>query len=293
LRAANNSLLFLLLLTVQHLCAQQQPPEAFRWIDFHAEEGPDRDIVVWVSRSLEAEKWTAIREIGVEYDAALVVTSLRATPQSPVDSDTYTVWNASLTNHGIAPLMKGVNLRWLDWMQFVAGQPMEPTALFDNCAECAADTYFTAFHYDVPQHMWMGRWMRGSQAVPVWGARAPDGVTWIQAYARLSDPNGTDSIGTWSHFDYGTQKPPQDFVYRYDVDPLSHLERTDLLSGKAADALKDRLCRAQGVGTGLARGQDSGLCKPSAAVPVKAGRRPVTTPPANNQGRSQPPAARH
>ena len=350
MRAANNSLLFLLFLTVQHLCAQQQPPEAFRWIDFHAEEGPDRDIVVWVSRSLEAEKWTAIREIGVEYDAALVVTSLRATPQSPVDSDTYTVWNASLTNHGIAPLMKGVNLRWLDWMQFVAGQPMEPTALFDNCAECAADTYtvwnasltnhgisplmkgvnlrwldwmhfvegqltepaalfdncaecaadtyFTAFHYDVPQHMWMGRWMRGAQAVPVWGARGPDGVTRSQVYARLTDATGTDSIGTdsigtWSHYDYGMEKPPQDFFYRYYVDPFSHLERTDLLSGKAAAAMKDRLCRAQGVGTGLARGQDSVLCKPIAVVPVKAGRKPVTTPPANNRGQSQPPAARH
>jgi hypothetical protein len=280
------------------LTAQQQPPEGFRWIDFHAEEGPDRDIVVWINKSLEAEKWTAIREIGVEYDAALVVTSLRATPQSPVDTDTYTVWNASLTNHGIAPLMKGVNLRWLDWMQFVEGQQTEPAALFDNCAECAADTYFTAFHYDVAQHMWMGRWVRGAQAVPVWAARGPDGVTRSQVYARLTDARGTDStgtdsIGTWSHFDYGTEKPPQDFVYRYYVDPLSHLERTDLLSGKAAEAMKDRLCRAQGVGTGEARGQDSVLCKPSGAVPVKAGRKPVTTPPANNRGQSQPPAARH
>ena len=284
--------------TAVPLTAQQQPPESFRWIDFHAEEGPDRDIVVWVTRSLEAEKWTAIREIGVEYDAALVVTSLRATPQSPVDADTYTVWNASLTNHGISPLMKGVNLRWLDWMHFVEGQLTEPAALFDNCAECAADTYFTAFHYDVPQHMWMGRWMRGAQAVPVWGARGPDGVTRSQVYARLTDATGTDSIGTdsigtWSHYDYGMEKPPQDFFYRYYVDPFSHLERTDLLSGKAAAAMKDRLCRAQGVGTGLARGQDSVLCKPIAVVPVKAGRKPVTTPPANNRGQSQPPPARH
>jgi hypothetical protein len=276
----------------------QQPPEAFRWIDFHAADGPDRDIVVWVSRSLEAEKWTAIREIGVEYDAALVVTSLRATPQSPVDADTYAVWNASLTTHAIAPLMKGVNLRWLDWMHFVEGEPTEPTALFDSCAECAADTYFTSFHYDASQHMWTGRWIRGSQAVPVWGARAPAGVTWSQVYARLTDAkgtdsSGTDSIGTWSHYDYGTVKPPQDFVYRYDVDPFSHLERTELLSGKAAEAMKDRLCRAQGVGTGLARGQDSGLCKPVASVSSKAGRKPVTTPPANNRGQSQPPPSRH
>jgi hypothetical protein len=275
------------------LLAQQQPPEVFHWIDFHAADGPDRDIVVWVTHSLEAEKWTAIREIGVEYDAALVVTTLRATPQSPVDADSFTVWNVSLTTHGLAPLMKGVNLRWQDWMHFAESGPMEPTVLYDNCAGCAADTYFTAFHYDAGQHMWTGRWMRGSQAVPVWGARAPDGVTWSQVYARLTDAKGTDSIGTWSHFDYGTEKPPQDFVYRYDVDPFSHLERTQLLIGKEAEAMKDRLCRAQGVGTGLARGQDSGLCKPAASAPAKAGRRPVTTPPANNRGQSQPPPARH
>ena len=39
-------------------------------------------MVVWVTRSLQPEKWSAIREIGVEYDAALVVTTLRANPQS-------------------------------------------------------------------------------------------------------------------------------------------------------------------------------------------------------------------
>jgi len=56
----------------------QQSPDNFHWIDFHAK--PDQDTVVWVTRSLDPEKWSAIREIGVEYDAALVVTTLRKTP---------------------------------------------------------------------------------------------------------------------------------------------------------------------------------------------------------------------
>ena len=56
------------------LFPEQDP---FRWMDFHS--ASDRDIVAWVTRSLDAEKWTAIREIGVEYDAALVVTTLRPT----------------------------------------------------------------------------------------------------------------------------------------------------------------------------------------------------------------------
>jgi hypothetical protein len=92
----------------------QQAPASFRWIDFHSAK--DQDVAVWVKRSLEPEKWTAIREIGVEYDAALVVTTLRATPQSPPDADTFTVWYASLTSHVVAPLLKGANLRLLDWM---------------------------------------------------------------------------------------------------------------------------------------------------------------------------------
>ena len=69
----------------------QQAPENFRWVDFHSDK--EADTVVWVTRALAAEKWTAIREIGVEYDAALVVTTLRPTPQSAANADTFAVWS--------------------------------------------------------------------------------------------------------------------------------------------------------------------------------------------------------
>jgi hypothetical protein len=266
------------------LCAQQ--PDPFRWMDFHSQK--DQDVIVWVTRSLEAEKWTAIREIGVEYDAALVVTTLRATPQSPANADTFTVWSVSLTNHSLTPLLKGVNLRWLDSMRFADGAPLEPAALYDNCRECAADTYFTAFRFDVPQHSWAARWVRGGQGVPL-SANPPDGVAWTQIYAALAEPNGRQLLGTWNHFDYGKQKDPEDFVYRYDLDPFSSLERTQLLSGKEADAMKQRLCGVQG--SALARGQDSPLCQQM--LHPRAERKPVTTPPANNHGQSQPPGWRH
>jgi hypothetical protein len=102
----------------------------------------------------------------------------------------------------------------------------------------------------------------------------------------VSDPNGRESLGTWSHFDYGGQKPAEDYIYRYDVDPLSHLERTQMLSGKDADALKLRICRA-GDSSGLSRGQDSPLCQK--LVNPRGERKPNTTPPAHAQGRSVPP----
>ena len=269
------------------LCAQQ--PDPFRWMDFHSQK--DQDIIVWVTRSLAAEKWTAIREIGVQYDAALVVTTLRATPQSPANDDTFAVWSVSLTNHSLTPLLKGVNLRWLDFMLFAAGAPQEPAALYDNCRECAADTYFTAFHFDMARHAWAARWMRGGQAVPLSNANPPDGVAWTQIYAALSEPNGVQFLGTWSHFDYGRQKTPEDYIYRYDLAPFSTLERTQLLSGRDADAMKQRLCSVQSATAELAHGQDSPLCLPF--IRFRAERKPVTTPPANNHGQSQPPGFRH
>ena len=60
------------MLTVATPSFSQQDP--FRWMDFHSQK--DQDIVVWVTRSLAVENWTAIREIGVQYDAALVVTTI-------------------------------------------------------------------------------------------------------------------------------------------------------------------------------------------------------------------------
>jgi hypothetical protein len=280
------------------MCAQQAP-DSFRWIDFHSDpqsqpqsqSQQDQDVVAWVTRSLEAEKWTAIREIGVEFDAALVVTTLRATPQSPAGEDSFTVWSASLTSHAIEPLVKGMNLRWLEWMRFANGAPTEPAILYDNCVECTAETYFTAFDYDSPRHLWMARWMRGGQGVAVWGGSSAAGVTVSQVYAVVSDANGIQSVSTWNHIDFGGRKAAQDFVYHYDLDPFSGLERTEAQTGKDAEATKQRLCMAQNAGFGLARGQDSALCKPYGKPHPE--RKPVTTPPANNRGQSTPPGSRH
>jgi hypothetical protein len=281
------ALLAALFAAASPLCAQQAP-DTFRWVDFHSPK--DQDVIVWVTRSLVVEDWTAIREIGVQYDSALVVTTKRATPQSPANVDSFTVWNASLVNHGITPLVRGVNLRWLDWMRFADGAPEELAVLYDNCRECAANTYFTAFHYDVQQRAWAARWMLAGQGVPLWSANTAEGMVWTQVYAGLAEPNGRELIGTWSHFDYGKQKESADVIFRYDLDPVSGLERTQHLSGKDAEAMKERLCSVQDPIPGFARGQDSPLCQQMSKS--RPERKPVTTPPANNYGKSVPPSSR-
>ena len=264
---------------------------SFRWVDFHPDSSgasKDQDIIVWVTRSLAGAKWTAIREIGVQYDAALVVTVERAAPDASPATDTFHIWSVSLKSHLLTSVLAGVNLRWLEPIQFAPGASRELTVMYDDCRECAATTYFTTFYYDVTQHTFAGRWMRGTQAIPVWTAAAPQGVTLTQVYAVLPEQDRGEFLGTWSHFDFGTQKPAQDYVFRYDRDPLRGLERTLSLSGKEAEAMKDRLCGAQS--SGLARGQDSEMCQ--MRLHPKAERRVVTTPPANNQGRSFPPGGK-
>jgi hypothetical protein len=257
-------------------------------MDFHSEK--DQDMIVWVSRSLAAEKWTAIREIGVQYDAALVVTTLRSAPDAAADDDSFQVWSVSLTNHLITPLLKGYNLRWLNRMTFKAGALPELPIFYDSCVECSPDTYFTAFHFDLAQHTWEARWLRGGQGVPVSSQNMPTGVTLTQVYAGLTELDGRQLLATWNHFDYGGQKPPEDSLYRYDIDPFSGLERTGVLSGKDADAMKIRLCRGDMI-PGLSHGQDSPLCDQVAGP--RPGRRPVTTPPLSNRGKSTPPGSRH
>jgi hypothetical protein len=112
-----------------------------------------------------------------------------------------------------------------------------------------------------------------------------------QVYAVLTDLNGLPFVCTWNHFDYGKVKPADDYIYRFDLDPVTRLERTEVVSGKEADPMKARLCKAAATGSGLERGQDSALCHD--LIKPKPERKPVTTPPANNRGQSVPPGARH
>jgi hypothetical protein len=237
----------------------QETPESFRWIDFHAPK--DQDVVLWVTKSLEAEKWTAIREIGVQYDAALVITTLRQAPQAQPSSDTFNVWSVSLTNHLVTSLLKGVNLRLLDWMMFSLGAPRELGTTYNDCRECNASLFFTAFYYDQRQHGWAARWMRGEQAIPLESSNEPQGVQVTRVYALMADPNGHELVGAWNHFDYGKTKPAEDYVYQYDVDPWNGLDRTQFLNGKPGDAMQRRLCLASDVVSGLEKGQDSPLCQ--------------------------------
>lgn len=266
----------------------QQTSGTFRWIDFHAPA--DQNIVAWVTRSLAVSKWTAIREIGVEYDAALVETVDRANPQSAPGEGTFTVWSVSLTSHAVTPLVTGVNVRWFDPVRFADGAPEEWPILYDDCLDCQPNTYFTAFHYDAVAHAWSARWMTGGHGAPVWNTNHPSGVGWTQAFALLSSA-GHMAMYAWNHFDYPKPRPAEDYITRYDLDPFSHLDRRVVMTNPTPPSraveqqmaeMELEICRAETAPAGLARGQDSPVC--ASLLKRNAPRQPVTTPPANNRG---------
>lgn len=274
--------------------------EAFHWVDFH--DPKDAPTVTWVTQALKAEKWTVIREIGVQWDSAVVFTSERKTPQSTPSSDAYTVWSVSLAKHDVQPLLHGVSPHILNWTVF--GGPYqhvpELALVYSDCNACdAASIFFTTLYYNSADHAWRARWMRGDQGVALWSGGNVEGVTRTQVYGLLAEPTGRDVLATWSHFDYGSAKPAEDFVFEYSVDPATGLEQTQGLSGVHGDEMIARLCKADPGQIDpslaeMARGQASEACQNRGNAKTKARpvRRPVTTPPANNHGQSSPPGGR-
>jgi hypothetical protein len=288
----------LLALTACPVVAQPDM-SAFHWVDFH--DPKDAPTIAWVTQALKAEKWTAIREIGVQWDSAIVVTSLRETPQSTPPSDKYTVWAVSLAKREVEPLLHGVNPRILNWTTFggIYQQAPELALTYDDCYGCdAPSTFFTTLYYNFKDHAWRARWMHGDQAATLWSGGTVEGVTRTQIYGLLTEPPGRNVLATWNHIDYGNTKPAEDFVFVYGVDPTNFLEQTQGLSGAHAEEMELRLCKAGREGEAqadpalaeLARGQDSELCRALIQAKTKARpmRRPATTPPANNHGVSQP-----
>src|SRR3954454_16083289 len=94
-------------------CAQSasgQAMEGFSWTDLHQ----DTERVAAVLKSLEGEKFTALREIAVVGDAALVITSTRATPTAKPEQDQYTAYSLDLKSPDQKPdlLMTGTHLQF-------------------------------------------------------------------------------------------------------------------------------------------------------------------------------------
>ncbi len=292
------ALLFLSFLVVRTACAQSAP-QSFHWIDFRSAK--DEPTVRWVTDSLASQPYSAIREIGVQWDSALVVTTLRATPQSSPADDRFTLWSVSLSHRQILPILTGLRLHYLNWLTLGSQILPELGLTWQSCLQCDASIYFTAVYYNSADHAWRARWIRStiqsnssqsSVGAALRTAAPTSGVTVQEVYGLRTDLRGNSTLDTWLHLDFGAAKPAQDYVYEYSVDPTTGLDFTQALGDEHATPMRQQLCQLTPAQSSLLDGQNSTLCHPDDQAATHSRlhprhlRLPVTTPPANNQGRS-------
>ena len=236
-----------------------QVMEGFAWTDLHQEN----ERVAAVSKSLEGEKYTALREIAVVGDAALVITSTRANPTAKPEQDQYTAYSLDLKSPDAKPelLMTGTHLQFRDWLRFIREGDTELVATYDDCSDCRATTFLTSFYVDDKTKKWRARWPREVAGAPLFSATPGNPGETDQVYALMMGEDGRALLVTWSHFQQKKGAPGgEDYLFEYDVDPASGRERVRPIYGADAPPLKLRLCKAEGEALGIAAGQDSASC---------------------------------
>jgi hypothetical protein len=244
--------------------------EGFNWADLHA----DTDTVATVTKALDGEKYSALREIAVVGDEALVITSTRQTPTAKPEQDHFTAYRLNLKDASDKPvaLITGTNLRFRDWLRFGHEGDTELVATYDDCADCRATTFLTAFYIDEKTKKWKARWPRDVAGAPLFSATPGNPGETDQAYALMVGSDGRAVLATWSHFQQKKGVPGEDYLFEYDVDPATGFERVRPIYGADAGPLKLRLCKAEGGVLDIAAGQQT----PSCALVARAGA-PRTT----------------
>src|SRR5215813_10516332 len=140
-------------LLVVSVGAWAQMPTGFHWVNFKQEP----DTVARIAKVLQAENYSAIREIGVVTDFALVFTTEREPEWTTPEGDMWTVYSISIQTAKFQKLLSGYSVRMVTWLKFVPGHDGDLGITYLDCYECEAATLFTAFHYK-PKEGWQVRW---------------------------------------------------------------------------------------------------------------------------------------
>jgi hypothetical protein len=253
---------FLIAAFISIACHGQAPTD-FHWIDFKQ----DVSTVAKIEEALKSENYSAIREIGVLGDFALVMTSYRELDQPTPLGDEWSAYSVSTKTWNISRLLFGYNLEVKDWITFQSDAP-DLGIIYLDCWECEPASLFTALHYE-PNEGWRARWMNKQDP------KQPGvvlGVTDVgdpytnedvdQVFAVLAPPSHSSaSVGTWYHSrDLGSGKIT-DVVSRFSVDPATGKDKAEVLEGADAVKWELRLCTAKDMLPELFGGQSSRACK--------------------------------
>jgi len=232
--------------------------DGFAWVDLKT----DSQTVGKVAQFLRDKPYTAVREIGVVGQQALVIATLRKDPTGEPGDDTFTAYGVSLRDGSVEELLDGANLRFFDWQKFYDDDTPELLATYDDCSQCKATRFFTAFYIDRKTKRWGARWRREIAGAPLYSADPGS----EHVYGLFMNVDRRVVLDTWAAFPEQKQGQKRssrgsEYIFEYRIDPMSDEGTSRPVTGRDMQPIKDRLCKGQDVVFGVAGGQGGEACK--------------------------------
>jgi hypothetical protein len=250
-------------------------PAGFTWVNLES----DKATMTLVRHALQDDSISAIREVGVEDDFALVMTASREAGAPTTDYDRWSIYNISLTTGKSRVLVSGYGVKMLDWIG-VAKDELAIT--YYDCWECEAATLFTTLHFKKASG-WTARWSNKTldTAFPQPGAVAlmadvgesDDDSDVEQVFAVVAQPNGGFAVGSWVRSHNSKSGKSDDDVERYSIDPNRKEDHVERLNGNAALSWERQICTESSILIQPSTGQHSKACR--GAVRSEIPHRPV------------------
>jgi len=231
---------------------------SFHWVNLES----DKTTMAHVHAALKGQSYSAIREVGIDRDFALIMTSNREADALDPDYDQWTVYNLNLATGKLRQILSGYGLHMWGWGGKDAS---ELQVTYYDCTECEAATIFTAFHQSSTGG-WTARWPNKDGDKP--GALIAVGDTGMsedvddeqQVFAVLSEVMGPLVAGYWYHYRDTKTGKLHDELTRYSVDPMTGKEQNEKLAGTKVAAFEKALCNASTWRTPN-EGQDTPVCR--------------------------------
>jgi hypothetical protein len=237
--------------------------DGFAWVDLKT----DTQTVSRVAQFLASKPYTAIREIGVVGEQALVITTFRKDPTAQPGNDRFTAFGVSLKDGSAEKLLEGTNLRYIDWQKFYDYDTPELIALYDDCAQCKATTFLTAFYIDRRTRRWGARWRREIAGAPLYSADPAKNYV----YALFINVDQRVVLNTWAFYPEQNKTGLRgaslkssrggEYLFEYRIEPMSDQSTWRPLTLRDVPPVKQRLCKGEGVVFGIVGGQDSEECR--------------------------------
>lgn len=256
-------LTLLILVPLLTVTAQSQVPDGFHWVDLKREVST----VANIENALKNDNYTALREIGLWGEFALVITAWRESGQATPTGDEWVVYSVSTRDWNAKKLMSGYNLEIKDWISFQSKGAPDLGVVYMDCWECEPGSLFTALHYDF-RDGWRARWANDKDPnhpgvvfliTDVGDPYTNEDVD--QVFAVIAPPDGAASIGTWYYSKDLSTGEIAEAATKFSVDQATGKDKAVVLSGLDAKAWESELCKAAYSPVGLSQGQSRTACK--------------------------------